>query len=133
MPIYTNGGRAAKVRLSNLCGMALMGNATQHHKRDVTRWRRRGAKSPRHRTTASSELMLNATGDDASVALHGSAMAPDGTGVHRDAMPQANAQRRQRPDCPARTYGLPLQKGAIASMAVVRSDSNAPTVRSKSS
>jgi hypothetical protein len=85
-----------------------MGNATQHHKRDVTWWRRRGAKSTRYRTTASSELMLNATRDDASVALHGSAMAPDGTGVHRDAMPQANAQRRRRPDRPARTYGLPL-------------------------
>jgi hypothetical protein len=118
-------------------------HATQHHKRDVTRWRRKGAKSPSVRsktpkrvTTASSELMLNATGDDASVALHGSAMAPDGTGVHRDdhaASERSAPHHRQRPDCPARTYGLPLQKGAIASVAVVRSASNAPTVRSKSS
>jgi hypothetical protein len=48
--------------------------------------------------TASSEL----TGDDASAA---------------EARPQANAQR------PARTYGLPLQKGAIASVARVNGPS----------
>jgi hypothetical protein len=67
---------------------------SQVRRHAVASYRRQKSKTPKCVTTASSELMLNATGDDVSVALHGSAMAPDGTGVHRDAIPQANAQRR---------------------------------------